>query len=349
MSKHIYLNTINRKNYLQMLLLVIATTTGVGLLLLLAKQPSTAQTTNRQLQGLPWKTGETWKYSQDIHGSRNNALDFATPDGQPRDVYSVDNGEVIEIFDSCTIVIKRSDGLHHAYHHVQPTVSKGTIVGYQTKIGTTSLCGTSTGHHLHFYMYDQNTVTSQKSFNPIGFKFGEWELVKQRDESESLASGSDPISGYDYPLKKGTTIACAGTTTVSGKNICTTNLLLNSTSGSGTTNPLTFVNGSSSPSISTSAINYTIRANNLSGKKVYVQMWRNSANGNPPKEWNINLTANSNSITFSDIDGAGNTFAGVDYYLVASLNPISSGEAAKQRTSCYSATGGQQLCDKVRR
>jgi hypothetical protein len=78
-------------------------------------------------------------------------------------------------------------------------------------------------------------------------------------------------------------------------------------------------------------------------------MWRSSAYGYPPREWNFNQVASSSSITFYDLDGVGNTFAGVDYYLVASLNPIPSGEAAKMRTACYSATGGKQLCDRVRR
>jgi hypothetical protein len=119
------------------------------------------------------------------------------------------------------------------------------------------------------------------------------------------------------------------------------------TTSSGST--LSFVNGGSFPTISISTINNTISASNLAGKIVYLQMWRNSAYGYPPKEWNFSKTASSNSVTFSDIDGAGNTFAAVDYYLVASLNPIPSGTAARQRTACRDATGGRELCDKVRR
>ncbi|MFE4107594.1 M23 family metallopeptidase [Almyronema epifaneia] len=111
----------------------------------------------------------------------------------------------------------------------------------------------------------------------------------------------------------------------------------------------TFRSGSSSPSISTNSINLTVRSSNLSGKRVYVQMWRAAANGYSAREWNSSSIASSSSLTFRDLDGSGSTFQGSDYYLVASLNPIPPGSAAKRRTSCYSATGGAQLCDRVRR
>lgn len=119
--------------------------------------------------------------------------------------------------------------------------------------------------------------------------------------------------------------------------------------GGSTSNLLSFTNGYSRPSITTSVVNYYISASNLSGKKVYVQMWRNAVSGSAAREWNYVQTATTNEITFTDLDGTGNTLAGVDYYLVTSLNPIASGEAAKRRTSCGVATGSQQLCDVIRR
>lgn len=108
-------------------------------------------------------------------------------------------------------------------------------------------------------------------------------------------------------------------------------------------------NVSSNLSINVQTLDLTISASNLSGKTVYVQMWRPAINGNPEKTWNYEKKATSTSITFNDLDGPGNTFAGVDYYTVASLSPISSGEAAQRRNGCYMATNRTRLCDTKRR
>jgi hypothetical protein len=116
------------------------------------------------------------------------------------------------------------------------------------------------------------------------------------------------------------------------------------------TNLLTFAPGaSSSLRISRSALDLTITASNLAGKRVYLQMWRAAAYGYPERTWNLSTTASSNTLAFRDIDGSGDTFTGVSYYTVASLNPIPANTAKQRRTACYSATGGQQLCDVARR
>jgi surface antigen len=120
--------------------------------------------------------------------------------------------------------------------------------------------------------------------------------------------------------------------------------------GSSTVIPFQQPNVSSKLSLSVPTIDLTVTASNLSGKTVYVQMWRPAINGNPEKEWNnISKTATGTSITFNDLDGAGNTFSGVDYYTVASLSPIPSGEAARRRASCYMETNRTRLCDTKRR
>lgn len=108
-------------------------------------------------------------------------------------------------------------------------------------------------------------------------------------------------------------------------------------------------NVSSNLSVTVPTIDLTVTASNLSGKTVYVQMWRPATNGNPEREWNTNKKATGTSITFNDLDGPGNTFSGVDYYTVASLSPIPSGEAAKRSTGCYLATNRTRLCDTKRR
>lgn len=301
-----------------------------------------AQLTNRRVQGFPWATGQTWKYSQDLHGSINNGLDFGTPNGAAGNVYSVDSG-IVQSANDCTIIIKRSDGLYHGYHHVKPdpSITKNKLVSYQTKLGTTALCGGSNAHHVHFWLYDANTVNKQKSFSPIGFYFGNWQLTQERDSNEALGSGNYPVSGYDYVFKNGTTVACAGTTIQNDKNICTTNQL---------TNQITFVSPSSKLTVTALNLDLTISATNLSGKTVYVQTWRPAVNGYPAKYFPAKqFTPIGNTVTFSNLDGDGSTIAGVTYYTVASLEPIITNEAEKQRISCFDATGGKYLCDAARR
>ena len=111
----------------------------------------------------------------------------------------------------------------------------------------------------------------------------------------------------------------------------------------------TFVNGVSYPNITVSAVNVQVCGDNLSGKMVYLQMWRDAAEGYPERTWNVSHTASSTCVTFSDIDGTGDTFANVDYYTVAALEPLGSTEAAQKRDSCYWDSGETRLCDKVTR
>jgi N-acetylmuramoyl-L-alanine amidase len=110
-----------------------------------------------------------------------------------------------------------------------------------------------------------------------------------------------------------------------------------------------FVYGGSTLSITTTAVNLEVCGDNLAGRTVYVQMWRDAAQGYPANTWNVSRVASSTCVTFSDLDGAGNTFANVDYYTVAALEPIGPTEAAQKRDACYWDTGETRLCDKVRR
>jgi murein DD-endopeptidase MepM/ murein hydrolase activator NlpD len=109
----------------------------------------------------------------------------------------------------------------------------------------------------------------------------------------------------------------------------------------------TFVKGNSELTINSEAVNLKVCADNLNGKPVYWQMWRNTVGSYPERVWNGSGVASGSCITFSDLDGAGPVFKDVTYYTVASLNPIAAGQAKLQRTACYTATGGKQLCDAI--
>lgn len=125
---------------------------------------------------------------------------------------------------------------------------------------------------------------------------------------------------------------------------------LTRTSGGGNTGTAFTAPVSSRLSITPTSLDLTVTAGNLQGKTVYVQTWRPAVNGFPARLFKERqAVATGNTITFTDLDEPGPTLAGVTYFTVASLAPIPAGEAAKQRTSCYSATGGKNLCDAVRR
>ena len=108
-------------------------------------------------------------------------------------------------------------------------------------------------------------------------------------------------------------------------------------------------NVSSRLSVSSNSVDLRVSASNLSGKKVYVQLWRPAHAGYPDRVWNTSVTASGNNAVFLDLDGPGGTFAGVPYYTVASLSPLGANEAKRQRSSCFADTNSTQLCDRKQR
>jgi hypothetical protein len=307
------------------LLALLATITGVGGMNFSGSKDEAQAGVSGTYSGLklPWTAGQTKTVTgaaashdrYDGISTIRHAIDFGMTN---ENVLAMKSGVVTHVFfDSSgggnTVRIDHGDGFCANYLHLSSAkVAVGQSVSQGQLIaisGNTSTSSKTVAPHLHA------SVTPKVSGVCNGDRTKEIEMRFVEKPDRELV----------YPDR------------VTSQN----------SASSGSTN--LFVNGGSTPAISLSAINYTIRASNLAGKTVYVQMWRNAAYGYAAKEWNFNKLASSSSVVFSDLDGAGNTFAAVDYYLVASLNPIPSGTAARQRTSCYAATGAQQLCDKVRR
>jgi hypothetical protein len=100
--------------------------------------------------------------------------------------------------------------------------------------------------------------------------------------------------------------------------------------------------------INTAEVSLSITGSNIAGKTVYARLCRAAANGYPAKSWSYSQVASSNTVRYSEMDGANNTFAGVTYYTVASLNPISEADCYKFRTACAVPTY-VQYCDSARR
>lgn len=114
--------------------------------------------------------------------------------------------------------------------------------------------------------------------------------------------------------------------------------------------PDVFQNPTSTLNVTVEQVRLDVCADNLLGRTVYATLYRDAVNGYPRKTWNhVIYNAPERCITFVDMDGAGNTLAGVTYYTVASLTPISAADAEAKRTSCAVATGYRQLCDARKR
>lgn len=110
--------------------------------------------------------------------------------------------------------------------------------------------------------------------------------------------------------------------------------------------PTKFSDGSSSSlTVSLASVTLKVCSPDLAGKKVYATNYRGPANGYAAKTWRYEKVASSSCVTFSEMDGAGNTFDNVMYYTVASLVPISDANASAKRTACWVATNHVQLCD----
>ena len=113
-----------------------------------------------------------------------------------------------------------------------------------------------------------------------------------------------------------------------------------------------FTGGSTQLFVSVAAVDLKVCASNLPGKLVYASLWRGPVSGYPEHSWLYSKQATSTCVWFYNMDGAGNTFAGVYYNTVASLRAIPANIASMQRSSCAAATGttspnGNKLfCDR---
>ncbi|GEM_PF-2814660 len=122
------------------------------------------QITSYTIPYLPWRIGDSWKYTQGSPGSyshQNNksAFDFSTPDGNVGTIHFADDGVLIGGKETC-LYTQRSDGLILVYQHINKNdvnywLSRiNTLVHAKDPLGGTTMepgCnGQTTGHHIHF-------------------------------------------------------------------------------------------------------------------------------------------------------------------------------------------------------
>jgi len=229
-------------------------------------------------------------------------------------------------------VIDHHNGWSTGYVHIRPQVSKGNVVAANQKIGiietnqAAAKCGGSpTGPHLHFRLLYNGANTSI-----VGATFGGWTVGVQDGY-------------YNDPAHKSSLYTKNGVT----KHVyeALDNTMTPHVTPTPTTPPppTVFVNGVSSlyQDQSWGRANLKICADNLAGQMVYVDFRRDG------RVFTIQpQRATSNCIVFYDLDGSGPMNKATTYYSRAALNQ------SPQSTwpiPCAAATGGQGLCDALRR
>lgn len=250
------------------------------------------------------------------------AIDFGLPQGSA--VLASASGVVIRATpatnsDPAQISIRHADGTVSVYLHISNflvnTRDKAYVQGGQQIASVGPKDNFSTAPHLHYALF----------FNGV-------EIMARFADADAKQYGS--TEGYLLPSRRGYHESYY------------------QSQNTGANNPppeFIFSNGRSQTTINTDAINLQVCADNLAGKKVYATIYRPTSGSSPALYRSVDTMASSSCVTFTDLDGIGDTLPGITYYTVASLNPISSSDGQSQRTSCYSATGGKQLCDSVQR
>lgn len=174
---------------------------------------------------------------------------------------------------------------------------------------------------------------------PSGYAFCSWEDQRCNFSGvQDVAYGANGAFAYRYVLSGG--IDCNNATFGDPAYGVVKACFIKST-------PPFSGNVSSALSITVTQARLDVCADNLPGRPIYGTLYRGPAAGTGERLWRftVNTPGGERCITFVDMDGAGNTLAGVTYYTVASTRPISDGDAKARRASCFSATGGYQLCD----
>lgn len=262
-----------------------------------------------QAPKMPWPSSVIGPVTQTMHGSRGRALDIGLSAGTP-----VLAPEDVQVVWQC---IARGTRNHRA---IQLRNSRNQV-------------------YWLIHVSTDSVKSSYQQGEQIGVVAGDYpndsNCAISRGQHLHMELPSSPFSIDGYTLSASTPL---------GARLRSTNSTNTSSPGNVFASPVY-----SRLSISPSVLNLEVSASNLNGRRVYVQMWRTSAYGYSEREWNVSGIVSGNRIVFQDLDGPGNTFSGVTYYTVASLEPIPSGTAKRQRTSCFTATGGKQLCDAARR
>jgi hypothetical protein len=272
----------------------------------------------------PWALGQSWQVTQGPHGANWSGLDInggSLSWGSPtrQEIRAVAAGYLTKM-SSCYVVIDHGGGWQTGYVHIRAEVSSGPVSANQvigiieTNQAAAQCGGRADAPHLHLRLLYNNSETSI-----VGATFGGWTV--------GVESGY-----YQDPANKRSTYTKNGVT----------RYIYQSLDNTVVAPPTVFANGSSYlwQDQNWGRANLRVCADNLNGNVINVHFSRSG------RVWQYSQRATSNCVTFWDMDGAGALLTQTTYYSRVALNQQPS---AAWPIPCAGATGGQGLCDLLRR
>lgn len=217
------------------------------------------------------------------------------------------------------------------------SVGSGTIVKTSVCKNHATVYVNTVGIGIIGYVHLSSTAVLRSGRVSAGQKLGRIAGVySETGDKGCTRSWNTPHLHIAFPKRYGT-LALGGNTV----------LRMNQTLNFGGLPTVFSGNVSSSLSLTVASANVTICADNLLGNTVTTRLSRPAANGYSARSWTKSKLASSRCVTFSNMDGDGNTFANVTYTQRSALNSTPS--STWSGSGCFAETGGRGLCDQQRR
>ena len=264
---------------------------------------------------LPFPAGKAYKITQvgSNHGYGRNAIDFSMAIGTQ--VAAMKDGYVRRLgtwSDGGKYIAVDHGSFCSFYVHIS---SNRTSVGNYVKrgeiIALSGNTGNSTGPHLHISLMPDNSTNGCPYVSTKEYPIGFFEYGNLDIRTAKVMSKTSQNTLYIPPFSS---------TAIYGISI-------------------------SAPEVSVSVCDSTM----LPNRYVYATLYRGPVGSYPEKSWSYVKKTTTGCVTFTNMDGSGDTYKNVTYYAVISLGPISSADTKAKRASCFATTAYKQICLAVRR
>jgi len=264
---------------------------------------------------LPFPAGKAYTITNigSTHGYGRHAIDFSMAAGT--EVSAMKSGYVRRAgkFEDGGKYIAIDHGSFCSFYiHISSyRTSVGNYVNRGEIIALSGNTGTSTGPHLHVSLMPDNNTNGCPYLSTKEYPIGFYEYGNQEIVKRYVTSKTSQNSLYILPFSSTVSYNISITAPEVILTVCDSKTLPN--------------------------------------HYVYATLYRGSVNSYPEKSWSYVKKTTTGCVTFTNMDGSGDTYKNVTYYAVASLGPISSVDTKAKRTSCLYSTSYKQICVAARR
>ena len=264
---------------------------------------------------LPFPAGKSYQITNigSTHGYGRHAIDFSMVVGTQ--VSAMKSGYVRRVGTWSDggryIAIDHGSFCSFYVHLSEFRTSVGNYVQRGEIIALSGNTGNSTGPHLHVSLMPDNNSNGCPYVSTKEYPIGFYEYGNQEILKRNVMSKTSQNTLYTPPFSS----------TVSYRISIT------------------------APEVSVTVCDPSV----LSKRYVYATLYRGSEGSYPEKSWSYVKRTTNSCVTFTNMDGAGDTFRNVKYYAVISLGPISTVDAKAKRPSCFDSTMHKQICLYTRR